>query len=342
MTEFQTNLKERGATLSENERIMLFGNAEAEFTAFAEDKSLLVPLFGVTPLRLTGADRLDFLHGQVSNEVKRLAVGGSSHALLLNYKGHALAEMRIYRREDDLFIAVDGGAGNLVERELRAHIIFDQVELENLTGKLVTLTVQGKEATTLVQQVLAIEGLTEDSFVQAPFESAKVLIAPTKRTAAGGVDLHVLARDAAKLLDVLCAAGAVPAGESALDIARVTAGIASAEHEGGEGVLPQECGLEGAISYRKGCYLGQEIMARIEARGKVRRKLVGLRLDGKPDVSDIRLGEKTVGRLGTVVQHPEWGVLALAVLRGGIKAEEVLEVGDARAVLTDLPVGCSR
>ena len=332
-------LKRAGVHLSAG-RVRHFGDVAAEVAALGQVG--VVPLLGTTPLRLTGADRLEFLHGQVSNEVKRLSAGESRTALMLNVRGHALALMRVYRREDDLFAAVEGGAGAIVERELRAHIIFDQVELNNLSTSLSTLTLQGKGAATTIEQIFGTVPAV-DTFVQVPFASAKVLASPVARSRAGGFDLHVLTQDAAELLTALQRAGAQLAGEDALEAVRIEAGLAGAELEGGEGALPQEVGLEHAVSYRKGCYLGQEIMARIEARGKLRRRLMGLKLDGVPErsVRDLTRNGKTVGRLGGVATHPQLGVIALGSVRTELEVGAGLEVGGVEATVSELPFPAS-
>ena len=337
-------LEDEGFTLREG-RAARFGDAASDVGAFK--RAALVPLLAVTPLRLTGADRVEFLHGQVSNEVKRLAVGEAIRALMLNVKGHALAGMRIYKREDDLFVAIEGGAGARVIQGLRAHIIFDQVELEDLSGTLASLTLQGEDAARVLTEVLG-EVPQPGRFVQPPFasahsESARVLVGETPRSLHGGYDLHVLTKDAPALFEALLNAGAAPAGEDALTLARVVAGIPAAETEGGEGVLPQEAGLEPWLSYRKGCYLGQEIMARIEARGNVRRELRRLRLSALPAAGarDIVQNGKVVGRLGAVATRPEEGVIGLGVVRKDVAAspsgEGGLEVGGVAATLAASP-----
>lgn len=318
----------------ENGRAVTFGSFEDDLRAF--EGAALVPLLATTPLRLTGTDRLNFLHGQVSNEVKRLEVGGASAALMLNVRGHALAGMRIYRRADDLFVAVEGGAGERVVESFRDHIIFDQVEIADLSDTILSLTLQGERAERVLGSLWEVPAAGR--FVQVPFQGAKLLISPVRRSLEGGFDLHVLTKDVPTLLDALQSAGATFAGERALLAARVAAGIPAAETEGGDGVLPQEAGLDPWVSYRKGCYLGQEIMARIEARGAVRRELRGVRLEALPgDARDLRADEKTVGRLGAVVDHPAHGPIGLAVVRKG--APERLEVGGTTATLRELPFG---
>jgi folate-binding protein YgfZ len=296
------------------------------------ESALVAPLLGHTALRITGADRLDFVHGQLSNEVKKLQVGTFSQNLLLNHRGHALAQMTVFRRDDDLFLAVENNSSALVERELRVHIIFDQVELQNLSEIISSFTVQGKEAARVLEPFGALP--SGNTFVQVSFANAKILIHPSKRTVPGGFDVHVLSKDAEALLAKVLESGATLGREKALDISRVEAGIPYAETEAGEGVLPQEAGLGLLVSYTKGCYLGQEIMARIEARGNLHRSLKKLKLSAIPESPDrdIRLGDKVVGKLGTVVEHPELGVISLAVLRD-VAADAELSVAGVSATL---------
>ncbi len=330
-----TSIFEETGARFENGRIRSFGSPSEEFAQLK--RAGIVPLLGTVPFRLTGSDRLEFLHGQVSNEVKRLQTGESRPALMLNVRGHALALMHVYRRQDDLFIAVEGGAGALVEAQLRAHIIFDQVEIQNLTDTLTTLSVQGSEARAVLQNIFEGSPAGENTFAEYPFASAKVLVSPVARSRAGGFDLHVLTRDTSELVDALKTAGAELAGEEALEVHRLEAGVADAEHEGGEGVLPQEVGLEYALSYRKGCYLGQEIMARIEARGNLRRRLVGLKLSDLPEVRDITREGKTVGRLGGVAEHPILGIIALASVRTELEPGSHIDLGNTTAEMVALP-----
>jgi tRNA-modifying protein YgfZ len=323
----------RGARFNQQGRLESFGPSKNEFEKL--EGAVVVPLLVHTALRVTGADRLDFVHGQLSNEVKRLQLGTLSENLLLNHKGHALAQMRVFRRDDDLFLAVEGNAGELVERELRAHIIFDQVALQNLSGTITSFTVQGKEAAKVLESFGALP--TANAFIQVPFANAKILIHAAKRTVPGGFDVHVLSKDAESLLTKLLESGATLAGETALEMSRVEAGIPYAETEAGEGVLPQEAGLEHCVSYTKGCYLGQEIMARIEARGNLRRSLKKVRLETLPSAEnhEIHSSDKVVGRLGKVVEHPHLGVIGLAVMRNDLPPDAALHVKNVELSLRD-------
>ncbi len=282
-------------------------------------------LAGSAALLATGADAVDFLHGQLANDVKGLRDGGAVRSLLLNHKGHAMAEAQVLRFEQRrLALIVDDGQGAWVRETLERHIVFDEVKLEPVD--CVVLTVQG-----------VADGALGALSAQPPAEGEWLAIGPsghayrTARTAAGGYDVTFLGPEAGGLAAeaeaALTAAGAVAADEAALDAARVAGLVPAAGREGGEGVLPQEAGLEGLVSFRKGCYLGQEIMARIEARGSVRRGLVALELSGEPAGREVTLDGKVVGRLGTVARLPDGGLGALAVLRQDVADAGRLSVG---------------
>lgn len=323
-----TYLKAHGATLSNN-RVQHVAN-----TTTQANNTRIIPLLATYPLQVSGQDQLEFLHGQLSNDVKGLAVGAVNTSLMLNYKGHALALMRVYRRDEDVFVAVEGNAGTFVHKELDAHIIFDQVTLADLSGVISCFTLQGSESSALAEQVLGSKLADNGFFTQVPYKNARVLLSKTDRTNTDGVDVHVLTRDATDLLDAFIKAGAKLAGEDTLNLNRVLAGVPDAEHEGGEGVLPQEAELEFAVSYRKGCYLGQEIMARIEARGNVRRSLRSLRLSGTPAGTALMYEGKPVGKLGTVAVHADEGVIALAVVRRDVPDDATLMLDEGAVQAT--------
>ncbi|HKI56860.1 MAG TPA: hypothetical protein VKB31_06865 [Trueperaceae bacterium] len=342
----------RGAVLrgeGSAQRVVHLGDPEAEARrAQAGEGTALVPLLGAAPLRLTGPDRASFLHGQLSNAVQGLPAGACNHTLQLNARGQVVGEAVLCVRRDDLFLSVDDGCGPQVLASLEAHIVFDEVRVEDLSGTLAALTVQGPGAAEAVRRAFG-ELPHEGRFAQCAFGSAGegaagVLLVRRRRSAAGGVDVHLLARQLPEAVEALMAAGARPAGEAALDLMRVVAALPSAAREGAGGALPQELDLASAVSFRKGCYLGQEIMARIEARGAVRKGPARLRLTAAAageaggagaaaalEGLALRQGGREVGRLGTVAALPQGGLAALAVLRRELPAGGGLVVADGEA-----------
>ncbi len=303
--------------------------AAPAWTALATS-AVVVTLPRVGHLRLTGDDRLPFLHGQAAADVTGTPVGHAVRTVFLNLKGHAWSEARVHRRADDLHLAVEDGAAEAVAAHLRRHVVFDAVEVHELGAVLTTVTVQGPAAAAVVRRAFGAEAPAPGRFELVPFAGAEVLLADAPRSEPGGTDVHLLARDAAAVRAALEEAGAAPGDVGTLEVSRVRAGRPRAGTEAGEGVLPQEAALDDAISTRKGCYLGQEIMARIEARGRVRRGLARLTFDRLPNERPLVNGAgRTVGRLGTVVRDPESGPSALAVVRRDVRADD-LRCGDAR------------
>ncbi len=292
-------------------------------TATTNQQAVFAPMPTTAYLRITGNDRLDFLQGQLTNEVKRLQDGQFSIHLMLNHKGHALAQATVFKRSQDVLLAIEGNALPLVEAQLRRHIIFDQVVLEPLDATCFILW--GEESSAVTR---ALDASPQDGqFSELSLETGTVIIHPSYLSPTAYL-LHASSQQQMALLEALKSNGATAGNLNDLEVKRVFAGIPTAAGEAGEGILPQEAGLEFAVSYNKGCYLGQEIMARLEARGKLRRSLFGLKLDGIPQNNqrEIVLNSKTVGQLGTVVTHPSLGIIALAVLRNDLAENAQLSV----------------
>jgi hypothetical protein len=305
------------------------------------DGAAIVPLPDVGGLRVVGDDRIDFLHGQLSHDVRGLAPGGARRMLLLDVKGHAHAELGVHRRERDVHLAVEDEAVGEVAAQLRGRIVFDQVEIQELAGTLATLTVQGPAAPATLAR-LGWRWPAPGTTAAVAFEDAELLLVAAPRSQSGGVDVHLLARHRPAVEAALRDAGAAPGDVASLEASRVAAGRPRAGREAGKGVLPQEAGLDDRVSTRKGCYLGQEVMARLEARGRVKRGLARLTLAAPPTSPDERAvtsGGRTVGRLGTVARHPELGVLALAVLRLDAPEAGELAAGGAAVASVTWPRG---
>jgi folate-binding protein YgfZ len=314
------------------------GDPDGERVALLGGLPVLLPRLALGHLRLTGADRVPFVHGLVSHDVAGLAEGAAVDALLLDHRGRPQAGLTVHRRRDDLFIAVDDGAGAAVQRILDDHVIFDQVVVADLGARLATVTLcaadvavaaavleaawpgGGGELADALAATAPLEAVAPVAGVTTPH--GRALLWPRRFGAGWAVDVHLLAEDLAVAWPAWTAAGARPVGERAWTAGRVAHGFATAHAEGRLG-LPQETGLEARISYRKGCYLGQEIMARIEARGRLRRRLRGVRLGGPPPALGAARGwriedaaGRAVGELGSAAPAPDgdgwWG---LAVVR---------------------------
>ncbi len=297
----------------------------------AAEKGAVLARLPATVVRVHGADAAPFLHGQLANDVTGLKPGGVNQGLSLTHKGHAVAESSVLRRAaGDLLLVVDDQAGAWVVDSLESHIIVDQVTLDAPEASAL-LTLQGAGAAASLQ---ALHGAlpAQGEFVEFEVGGSPVLAYERRRSGWQGFDLVVPDGAAAALVSALVGAGAQEVDAAVVAALRVRALVATAAGEAGEGVLPQEAGLAGSLSYRKGCYLGQEIMARIEARGNLRRSLVHLELAGPaPSGQPITAGDRTVGRLGSVVglMGPDGAITyeALAVLRNDLPEDASLAIG---------------
>ncbi len=281
-------------------------------------------------LRLTGADRVDFVQGQMTNDLRGAKAPGLVACCFLNVRGQIEFFARAYRRADDVYLHLDAGQAEALAARLRRYIIFDQVEVTDLTDELRTVHLWDEGTA---------PGWNPEGGSAQTFElgGGTVLAGRVNRTGRPGVDLHYLARQEEA---VLAALGGEEAMLDALDTARVRAGIPDVARDGLVGVLPQEIGLDvggplPAISYRKGCYVGQEIMARLEARGNARYHLARLRGEHLPDQAEVTRGGRVVGQAG---RHA--GGLSLARLRKELTAGDAVEVGGVPAaveLLTSAP-----
>lgn len=268
-------------------------------------------------LRLTGADRLDFVQGQMTNNLKAAPTPGMLPACFLNHKGQIEFFAHIYKRESDVYLHLAEDQAPALAARFRKYIIFDAVEVQDVTDQLATLHVWGE----------GVPGWDAAGGAAQSFDlgGGTVLAGRIDRTGTPGLDLHYLRQHEAALLAALNASE-LPFAD--LEAARIRAGISDVVRDGWTGNLPQEVGLGSAMSYRKGCYVGQEIMARLEARGNTRYHLAQLSGEGLPAHTDILLGGKLVGRTGSSV-----GDLALARLRRDVEPDAGLEVGGVSARL---------
>jgi folate-binding protein YgfZ len=280
--------------------------------------------FAVLPsaaLRVTGADRVPFVHGQVSNDVRGLPEPGVCRTMILNARGQIEFDVRVYKRADDLYIHAAEGLGAALLERLQRYVVFDDVKLEDISARLAVFHVSSDLASGLGWSG-GVQLLPTDGF-------GTVLVAPVQRGLEGGVDVHVLA-DHADALEAQLAARGERLSDADLECSRLRAGLADAHRDGFLGRLPQECGLEDAVSYKKGCYIGQEIMARLEARGNTRYALQAVTLEvSAPVGTPVTLEGREVGQLGSSVQDGE-ALIGLAVLRVDLALDAVLEAGGVR------------
>ena len=289
-------------------------------------------------LALTGAQAAEMLNGQVSNDVEALAPGTGCYAALLTNKGKMLGDLRVLATSDELLLLTERAALQALFDQIRRGAIGWDAELHKRTLQQGLLSVIGPRARDVTGATAA--GLPADEHANRPAElgGAPVLLVATDL----GVDVLCDSADTERIAAGLTAAGALPVAESEADVRRVETGRPRYGVDLDDSVIPQEAGLnERAVSFTKGCYVGQETVARLFYRGKPNRHLRGLRLSA-PAASGtpLRLGEREVGRLGSVASSPVHGPIALALVRREAEPGTTLGVGDDGAVtatVVDLP-----
>jgi folate-binding protein YgfZ len=305
---------------------------DGQYRALREEAGFLVRERGMAHVR--GPDAIEYLQGQLTNDLEGLATGQGCYAALLDRKGHIQGDLRVLiLHEDDVFLDFEPAAAAAVMRHLTMYSVGRDLEVADAAGEWVIASVIGPRAL----QATGFEGLgPEHAQSFRSWEGVDVLGVATD----GGVDLIARASDREALSRLLEGAGLPEVSEEATEIIRVESGRPRFGREMTTATMPQEAGInERAVSFEKGCYIGQETVARLHYRGKPNRHLRGLRLDAPAANGDpIVAGEKEVGRVGTAVLSPALGPVALAVVRREAEPGARVAVGEQNsAEIVELP-----
>lgn len=284
-------------------------------------------------LAFTGGEAKTFLQGQVTNDVEALTPGTGCYAALLSPKGKMLGDLRILDTGDELLLDTERSALQALFNVLhRAQLGYD-AELHKRTLQQGLVSLVGPDA----RRLAGAEALPQEEHAHAAVEldgiAARAVVTDL------GVDLICAAEDTPALVAALTARGAQPVPETAAEVLRVEHGRPRYGVDLDDTTIPQEAGLnERAVSFRKGCYVGQETVARLFYKGKPNRHLRGLRLSAPvPSGTELTLGGKAVGRLGSVADSPQHGRIALALVRREAEPGADLRAGEATATVVELP-----
>ncbi len=302
---------------SGREVVLHHGDGAAEYQA-AREGVALVDLSYRDALRITGEDRVSFFHGMNTQDIKGLATWQSAYATLVTVKGAMVADARVLVRADDLVVDLESGTFEPVRDFLDRHLISEDAELHDGHGDVGVLGLVGPGALGLVHKAFSAEvqrAPDKDGrrmgFVPpaVDWEGDKVALLVSQHSR-DGVDLLVPRAKLGALWAHLTAQGARPAGLQSLEPVRVEDGLPRFGTDLLETTIPLEAELTHAISYNKGCYVGQEVIARATYRGQMNKKLVGLRFGGNGDAApgvELRVEGKKVGFVTSVVRSPALG-----------------------------------
>ncbi len=287
-------------------------------------------------LAIVGPDAAEYLQGQLTNDVEALEPGDGQYAALLDRKGHMQADMRVLRpNSEEVWLDTEPGALAASRRHLQMYSIGREVEVVDSSAERVILSLIGPRSV----EVAGGAALPDNACETTTIAGVECLAVGTS----GGIDLIAAAADSARLREALLAAGAVEVSAEAAEILRIEAGTPRYGAEMGAETMPAEAGIVAqVISFNKGCYIGQETVARLHYKGRPNRHLRGLKLSAPAEPgAALRLGEKEVGRLGGAAVSPALGPIGLAILRREAEPGAELAVGEdgVTAQVVDLPFG---
>ena len=293
-------------------------------------------------LALTGSEAVDFLNGQVTNELADLGAGEGRYAAFLTHKGKMLGDVRILALGEH---AGEAPSGLLLDTErvalqelfemIRRFKIGYDVELHKRTLERGLLSLIGPES----ERIAGAERLGGPEHANEYLEIGPIAALAVRTDV--GVDLICDAGATEKLTGELLGRGAATVSLDAAECLRVERGRPRYGIDLDSSTIPQEAGLnERAVSFTKGCYVGQETVARLHYKGKPNRHLRGLRLSAPADSGEeLRLAERSVGRLGSSAVSPKLGPIALALVRREAAPGARVNVGErgVSALITELP-----
>ena len=272
-----------------------------------------------------GGEAADFLQGQVSNDVEGLPPGSGCYATILNAKGKLRSDLRIVRGDDFFWLDTEAIGHAVLRHMLQTYSLGRDVEFEDLTEDHAILSLIGPGAEALADPPRPPPSIRLSiparDFGCAPTSASICSAAPTQ------------ADDWRERL------GVEPVSEEAAECVRIESGRPRLGFDMDAETMPQEAGInERAVSFTKGCYVGQETVARLHWRGKPNRHLRGLRLSEPAQRGDeVLLGDRVVGRLGSACVSPRLGPIALALVRREAEPGATLAVNGADAELVGLP-----
>ena len=306
-----------------------YGDVAAEYAQLRDGAAVVDRSVGGA-VQVIGRDARSFLDSLVSQDLTPLSDGQGVHSLLLQPTGKLTADFRLLQIDAvDLWLDADVGVGELLADGLNRFKIRVQADIVDRSSEVGRISIKGAHAVARVAEVLGV-AVPDAAHAHVAWHSARVV--RSDWPGVPGVDV-VGPRDAVEAAwDALAGGGVARAGLSALEAVRVEAGVPRQGHELDGTTIAQEAFLErDAVSFAKGCFLGQELVCRIDTRGHVNRMLRGLLVAGDrlPAVGDaVATEERTVGRVTTVARSPRLGVVALSYVRREVEFPAAVTIGD--------------
>lgn len=304
-----------GAILTEYDGWSLprhFGNPHEEYLSVRRAVGLL-DFSNRAIFEFTGADRLSYLQGLISNDLRVASSGEGIYAAFLSQQGKVLGDCRVLTSDDRFIVDIWEPLKPKIFAHLHRYLVADEVEIADLSDRCAILSIQGPKSETLLEELLPRDQQPQTNLAHSIAEvgGVEMRICRYSHTGEDGFDLMIPLADvesmARELTEIASTYSARWVGTDAYEILRIEAGIPRYGADITDDNLILETGLTHAVSFNKGCYLGQEVVERIRSRGHVNKNLTGLIIGGKkppPAGSKILSGEKEIGTVTSSVYSP--------------------------------------
>jgi folate-binding protein YgfZ len=317
-------------------------DVRAEFRALRKDCGVY-DLDRRAKVILTGSDRVRWLNGMVTNNVRDLATGHGVYAFLLNPQGHILGDLYAYNRGESLLLDTERSQLPKILATFEHYIIMDDVEVRDVSEKLTGLAIGGPRSHEVLRKAqFDVPELEPLQLADLVWHGIGLTVVRGESDAPS-YQIWLSPENATRVRDALINAGAIPLGPEAQEVHRIALGIPRYGQDIRERDLPQETEQTRALHFSKGCYIGQEIVERIRSRGNVHRKFTGFLIDGPLPApgTKIQLDGKDLGEITSAASLPvEGGEQRVAlgyIRREAATQSKVLQAGDATAIVAELP-----
>jgi folate-binding protein YgfZ len=332
------------------EGISMTNDIHYEYSAVRDGGAGVIDLSARGRLLVSGSEAVMFLNGLITNDMKTLAVDSWMPAVFPNVQGRLIAAVRIIHRSDGFLIDMEGVSLDTVTKLLQRFTAAGDFHLSDLTGETTMLSIQGGDSSTVVRQVLGAEAAMVARGQVATSQLAdggEVNVIRATHTGEDGFDLFAAANDSSVLLGLLTQAGVPLISTEVAKALRIEAGIPRFGIDMDDTKVVTETNLDDAVSFTKGCYIGQEIIARIKYRGHVAKKLTGVQFDQDSAVAAgariLSDDEKEIGQITSATISPRLkttvalGYVKYDYLEPGTKVKVVSAEHEYSGAVAELP-----
>ena len=319
---------------------------KSESSAVREGGTGLIDLSSRGRIRVSGSEATMFLNGLITNDMKALAENRWMPAAFPTVQGRLIGAVRVARGKDSFLIDTDAESHEAVLKTISRFTLAGDFHVSDVTAETSLFTIQGKQAAEVVEKVFepSVSSLPRNGVAELEWQNTPITIIRATHTAEDGFDLVIDSNHAPQLREALVKAGAQPVDQDTFEVLRVEAGIPRYGRDMDETNVVTETNLDDAVSYTKGCYVGQEIIVRIKHRGHVAKKLTGLRFETDRSIPAGTIIKSTdgteIGKVMSTAFSPKLGnTIGLGYVRYEYLAAgtNVMVDEGIAATVTDLP-----